>query len=405
MPGFVDIVAPGMTIQGITADPTITLGQENVIEVMTVRNSEVNGTAICFDDAFFCVANVINILGNGDGGTAILHTGTSAENFVNAESMRGGTRGIINDSTNTAGIFTVDVDQLVCIRTNAIGVTQDSNVAMSINARLVSFEVAGGIGILCLSGVIAPVTNAITTAGGVCFQVDGGNMCAVSCFVVGDIIANPGGFLSVNITTLVGNVISNTGALMEITVVDQTGGTVIEDGEIRGDIQGELFGTYRQRVITVLIATSLAADQQPTMLDTPIQIEFGVAQGSVTDPVMLDVNGTITINEGDLYFVHVKGELGRIGAAAMVAELRLRITLNGVQVGSTLSASIGSSSIVIPLDVTRIIQFSDGDILKLELLRDSSGNNSGGLIQKTTALAGWTDAPTAKITLQRLASG
>ena len=111
------------------------------------------------------------------------------------------------------------------------------------------------------------------------------------------------------------------------------------------------------------------------MLDTPIQIEVGVAQGSVSDPVMLDVNGTITINEVDLYFVHVKGELGRIGAAAMVAELRLRITLNGVQVGSTLSASIGSSSIVIPLDVTRIIQFSDGDILKLELVRDSSGNN------------------------------
>jgi hypothetical protein len=47
-------------------------------------------------------------------------------------------------------------------------------------------------------------------------------------------------------------------------------------------------------VTNVLNATD-TNNQTPSGLDTPLQVLFGIAQGTGTDPVMVDVSGNITL--------------------------------------------------------------------------------------------------------------
>ena len=44
---------------------------------------------------------------------------------------------------------------------------------------------------------------------------------------------------------------------------------------------------------------------------------------------------------------------------------------------------------------------SENDTLSFEILRDSSGNNSGGLFTSSTTLVGWNDSPSARIVINR----
>ena len=54
---------------------------------------------------------------------------------------------------------------------------------------------------------------------------------------------------------------------------------------------------------TLVLDAASFNSQAPASLDIPIQVEFGPAQGTVSDPVMLSAAGAITFNEPGLYLL------------------------------------------------------------------------------------------------------
>ena len=141
----------------------------------------------------------------------------------------------------------------------------------------------------------------------------------------------------------------------------------------------------------ILRGFSTAAVQQPTTLGTAIQVEFGAAKAA--SELSLAVNGTLTCNVSGAYAIRFKLQFGRSGATG-ISYLMTRILKNGVQFGVTQSTRLSSSDSIIPTDSRVVIELLAGDTVKMELIRDSLGANSGGLYQQVSS-HGWIAAPSA----------
>lgn len=151
----------------------------------------------------------------------------------------------------------------------------------------------------------------------------------------------------------------------------------------------------------VLEAFNPSTSAEPSGVDIPLQIPLGNAQFTPSDPVMLANDGTVTFNEAGLYHVRVSTQYGRTGGAGE-ARLHARSLANGVQIGDTLSATLDAASTLIPLSVQSWVTVPAGTTFTYEVIRDSSGNNSGGLFAGPVSAAGWTDSPCASIRVERL---
>ena len=142
----------------------------------------------------------------------------------------------------------------------------------------------------------------------------------------------------------------------------------------------------------VLRAYSTAAIQQPSTTNTPIQVEFGAAQTGIE--LSLSGLGTVTCNSRGTYAFRFKLQFGRSGATG-VSYLMTRILKNGAQFGVTQSTRLSSSDSIIPTDSRVLMKLLAGDTVKMELVRDSIGANSGGLYQQAASTPGWSAAPSA----------
>ena len=147
----------------------------------------------------------------------------------------------------------------------------------------------------------------------------------------------------------------------------------------------------------VLSAFSTAANQQPTGLDTPLQIEFGAAQDPENGPISLDANGNFTVKRTGRFVVESQLQIGRTGAA-QVSFIFVRFTVDGNQAGPTLFTKLENAEVSESFQLGFTRAYATGEVLRVEIYRDSSGNNSGGLFQQTSTL-GWTTVPTAAVTI------
>jgi hypothetical protein len=153
----------------------------------------------------------------------------------------------------------------------------------------------------------------------------------------------------------------------------------------------------------LLDGLSVATDQQPAGVDTPLQIEFGPAQFGPSDPVSLSAAGVLTFNEAGTYRVKISIAAGRTGGAG-VSNLYFRALVNGAQAGQSVHLKVDSSNIYIPYSDEAWLTLPAGVTISYEVLRDSTGNNSGGLFQSDPTLAGWADNPSAAIRVERWAT-
>lgn len=153
-------------------------------------------------------------------------------------------------------------------------------------------------------------------------------------------------------------------------------------------------------VTNVLTASSIA-DQVPSGLDTALQVEFGAAQGTGSDPVMLDPVGNITFNEAGLYLFHGFANFERKGASGGTAVVLFRALINGTQAGVTKNVDMKDVDTSVPYDLTIPISASAGDVLTYEIMRDSSGANYGGLYTHTN-LGGWSNVPSVSIDIYKV---
>lgn len=142
---------------------------------------------------------------------------------------------------------------------------------------------------------------------------------------------------------------------------------------------------------TLLLAISTANSQEPVFLDTPVQIEFGVAQKTGDDPVMIDALGNITINKVGIYEIEIDAHFGRIGSSGGISELRFRGLTDGVPNGITLGTKLNDPNSISAISIATKASLINGNVLTFEMYRDSLGVNEGGLFKLPSTVVGWND--------------
>jgi hypothetical protein len=157
---------------------------------------------------------------------------------------------------------------------------------------------------------------------------------------------------------------------------------------------------YGVKEVEVLRAPSIVI-QAPTALDTALQVTFGAAQKSASDPVMINAAGLITFNTAGVYAVRVKLENGRTGATG-TSVLLSRLIKNGAAYGSPAAVKLTSSDETVPTDSRVIIDAAAGDTLVVQIMRDSAGTNFGGLYPQVAVVTAWGTVPSALLVVSRL---
>lgn len=142
--------------------------------------------------------------------------------------------------------------------------------------------------------------------------------------------------------------------------------------------------------------------QGPTAVDTPYQVTWGA--GSSNSDVNIASNGIVTIITAGLYFITFNLNMGRTGNTG-IATLLARLLINDTPAGFVQGTRIDTSANVTPFNATVYRSFNASDTIKVQLIRDSGGNNDGGLITIDPVLAGWDNSPSAAIRLQKVLGG
>ena len=144
----------------------------------------------------------------------------------------------------------------------------------------------------------------------------------------------------------------------------------------------------------IISAFSIATIQQPTVVDVPIQIEFGALQ--TTTDISLSALGAFTFNVAGKYILSLFFQYGRTGSTG-TSELLNRYLINGAQIGNSLVAKIDNADTLVPWSSSLQVTVNANDVLTIEVMRDSAGNNSGGLFSVTPTVGTWNIAPCASI--------
>jgi hypothetical protein len=161
-----------------------------------------------------------------------------------------------------------------------------------------------------------------------------------------------------------------------------------------------LYAAKGVREVELLRAASTTT-QAPTAVDTPLQLTFGAAQLSATDPVMLNSAGQVTFNTAGAYAIRIKLQNGRTGATG-TSILLSRLLINGAQVGSTAAVKMTQTDATTPTESRVVIQATAGQTFTVQIMRDSAGSNFGGVYPQVATVAAWGTAPSALLVISRL---
>jgi hypothetical protein len=276
--------------------------------------------------------------------------------------------------------------------------------AGSLQAETVLNVGAGGV----LSVSADAVVGAITSAGGAVLDTVGiiagnldttgaGTLHVRSSLITGGATTAGTGAMCLKCDIFIGDITVGVGTTM-FAIIDKHTGTLTINGTLNGIINGIRYGNWqnRRKMDTLLSADSFV-DQNPVALDTPLQISFGAAQpGAIVD---LDASGVMEIGEDGQYEFSFTFQYGRSGSGG-IAWIFFRLLVNGTQVGTSPFAKLENVNADFPSEFNNTLDLIDGDLVTVELVRDSRGNNSGGLLMETP-LVGWNPSPSASVSVKR----
>ena len=195
--------------------------------------------------------------------------------------------------------------------------------------------------------------------------------------------------------------ISTYASIQNPTLDDKLIGTDIENENLTKNFTISSVLGLKQISLTNVLAAVDTTNQEPSGLDSALQVKFGAAQKTATDPVMLDALGNITFNQGGLYLFNGYANFERQGSSGGVTVTLFRALLNGVQSGPTKGVELSGTGIMFPYELTLPIQVSAGDVLTWEIMRDSSGVNGGGLYIHTNS-GPWSNVPSADVNIYKI---
>ncbi len=161
-----------------------------------------------------------------------------------------------------------------------------------------------------------------------------------------------------------------------------------------------LYAAAGVKEVEVLRAPSTVV-QAPTAVDTPLQLTFGAAQKSSADLVMINAAGLVTFNTAGAYAVRVKLQCGRSGATG-TSILLSRILLGGVQFGSAACVKLTQTDATTPTESRVVINATAGQTFAVQIMRDSTGSNFGGVYPQAATVTAWGTAPSALLVISRL---
>lgn len=157
---------------------------------------------------------------------------------------------------------------------------------------------------------------------------------------------------------------------------------------------------YGVKEVEVLRASS-ADIQAPTTTGTALTVAFGGAQKTSADPVMISASGVVTFNVAGNYAIRVKLLAGRTGASG-TSILLPRVLLGGAQFGSPAATKLTSADSTIPIESRVVVNATAGQTFTVEIMRDASGSNFGGLYPQVATVTSWGVAPSALLVISRL---
>lgn len=161
-----------------------------------------------------------------------------------------------------------------------------------------------------------------------------------------------------------------------------------------------LYAAAGLKEVEVLRSASIVA-QAPTAVDTPLQLAFGGASGSASNPVTINAAGLVTFNIAGNYTVRVKLQCGRTGATG-TSILLSRLLLNGTQLGSTAAVKLTQTDATTPTESRVVVNATAGQTLAVQIMRDSAGSNFGGVYPQVATVTAWGTAPSALLVISRL---
>jgi len=275
---------------------------------------------------------------------------------------------------------------------NPPNATDQASINISVAQEDLGSTTTGSMLFNVLSGRLI-VKAEVLQADDLCVVASGASLSLDCQIAFGDVLIKDGGdAILKSIGLLVGDITVEAGATLEC-IINRHVGTITNNGTINGTINGQRFGNWTPQA--VLTASSLVS-QEPVGTDNPLQINYGAAQGTVSDPVMLAADGTITINESGFYDINATYSVGRQGAAGGTADIFIRGLLDAAQVGNPISAIIDTPNVVIPIQLELIGFLEAGAVLTGEIVRDSAGMDDGGIFSISSSI-GWGTSPSAAI--------
>jgi len=375
---------------------------------------DVNG--IC--DEIFIRVKLADL--GGDGSVLVDHTASSATpidyEFQGVRFMDENQTIIkYNDPiATTQTVFKIASGQAASVATSTVGSLFIDLIAGNIvvNAEVISAEtvVRVGSGAILSLDCLALFGNTIILDGGIAIyksigvlfgdiEVQGsGTLQITATNVVGNIVTSGASSLSLKADQVVGDITIGAGTTAYF-IIGELVGTLTNNGTINGIIGGVRYGNWRNRrqYETILSADSLVS-QNPVSLDTPIQVSFGGAQ--VTGVVDIDAAGNVSVIESGQYEFSFTFQYGRAGSGG-ISWLFFRILKNGTQIGTSPFVKLENLNADFPAEFNNTLDLVNTDIITVELVRDSRGNNSGGLVTEDPILVDWNESPSASLVVKR----
>ncbi len=148
----------------------------------------------------------------------------------------------------------------------------------------------------------------------------------------------------------------------------------------------------------IVLQSSDITDQVPVALNTALQIKFGTTVNNTY--IFLDTDGTILFKQAGHYHIETRLQVGRVGATGTSLVLS-RCLKNDVQYGGGSAFKLDDAEVLFPCVAIIHADIAVDDTFKFQIIRDASGNNSGGLYM-TDPSDGWNNIPSANITITKI---
>lgn len=187
-----------------------------------------------------------------------------------------------------------------------------------------------------------------------------------------------------------------------LNVLESTAQTVVGPVNFTNSLSKSGKAVLVGGAVAEVLRSSNPLPQSPSGLGNPLQVIFGAASGTPSDPVQIAATGAITFNQAGKYAVRAKFAVGRTAAAGTSIVLT-RMLRNGVQVGSIDASMIETANQIYSKESRVAIDVLAGDVVTFQVARDPSGSNFGGLVTfaATGALSAWGTAPSALVVVER----